>query len=164
LQKSYCVTGVQPRLPYNDTMSLTSNTQRDVPVTSTGRAAGPQRARARVRRAGLVVVALLGTGVLAAACGGGSSTTGPAGAHSGSNASLDHRALAYVTCMRTHGEPNMPDPTNQGDGHVNININASSGIDPTSPRFTAASRACQHLVPHGGAAAGKANHHPGTTG
>ena len=97
---------------------------------------------------------LLGTGGLAAACGAGSGTTGQLGARNRSVAGVDTRALAYVDCMRTHGEPNMPDPTNQGGGHIDINININSGIHPASPRFTAVSRACRHLVPHGGAARG----------
>ena len=153
LQKSYCVTGVQPLLAYNDTMRLTHNKQRDLPVASTGSAAGPRRACTRVCRAGLVVVALLGTGVFAAACGGGSGTTGQSEAHGGSAVSIDNRALGYVNCMRTHGEPNMPDPTFSGR-HATLDITPSSGVDPSSPQFGAASKACQHLVSQGGAPAG----------
>ena len=150
LQKSYCVTGVQRRLPYNDTMSHLANTQRDVPLESTGYAAGPRPARARVCRVGIAVVAILSTGALAAACGGASSTTGHSAAPSGITASLANRALAYSDCMRTHGEPNMPDPTFAGR-HATLEITASSGIDPSSPQFIAATNACRHLVSKGGA-------------
>ena len=131
LQKSYCVTGVQPRLPYNDAMRL------------------PFNKRAQVCRAGLVVVAILGTGVLATACGGASKTTQQSGAHSGSAVSLENSALAYVNCMRTHGEPNMPEPTFSGR-HAALHITPNSGVDPGSPQFTAATNACKHLAPHGG--------------
>jgi hypothetical protein len=131
LQKSYCVTGLQPRLPYNDAMNL------------------PFNKPARVCRAGLVVVALLGTGVLAAACGGASRTTRQSGAHSGNTVSLENSALAYVNCMRTHGEPNMPEPTFNGR-HATLNITPSSGVDPGSPQFSAATKACQRLAPHEG--------------
>jgi len=131
LQKSYCVTGLQPRLPYNDAMNL------------------PFNKRARVCRVGLVVVALLGTGVLATACGGASTTSRQSGAHAGSTGSLENSALAYVNCMRTHGEPNMPEPTFTGR-HATIHVTSNSGVDPGSPQFTAATNACQHLAPHGG--------------
>jgi hypothetical protein len=125
LQKSYCVTGVQPTLSYTDTMNIQCNK----------------------------IVAVLGTAVLVAACGAGSGTTGQSGAPSGSGVSLNNRALAYVSCMRTHGEPNMPDPTFSGR-HATLAITPSSGVDPSSPQFTAASKACQHLVPQRGAATG----------
>jgi hypothetical protein len=153
LQKSYCVTGVQPRLPYNDTMNLPFNKQRDVPATSTGSAAGQQRPRGRTCRAGLVVVALLGTGVLATASGGASGTTRQSGARSGSPVSLHNAALAYVNCMRTHGEPNMPDPTFNGR-HATLHINPNSGVDPSSPQFSAATNVCQRLAPHQGGTPG----------
>jgi hypothetical protein len=125
LQKSYCVTGVQPRLSYTDTMNTQCNT----------------------------LVALLATGLLVAGCGAASSTTGQSGVQNASAVSLNSRALAYVNCMRTHGEPNMPDPTFSGR-HATLAITPSSGVDPTSPQFSAATKACQHLVPQGGAATG----------
>jgi hypothetical protein len=161
LQNSYLVTGLQPRLAYNDVMILPANQRDGEPVASTRRAADRRRARARAGRAVLVVGALLGTGVLAAACGGSTSgpgvaslgqtsaTTGSSGANSESAPGRENSALAYVNCMRTHGEPDMPDPDFSG-GHVNIDINASSGVDPKSPRFTAANNACKYLVPKGG--------------
>jgi hypothetical protein len=149
-------------------MSLPANQQHDEPVVSTGRAAGPRRARARFCRAGLVAVALIGIGVLAAACGGGSSgprvasagqtttTTGPSAAQNGSTASAENSALAYVSCMRTHGEPNMPEPSFSG-GHVSISMNAGSGVDPSSTQFSAASNACKRLLPKGGPSASNGN-------
>jgi hypothetical protein len=151
LQKSYCVTGVQLRLPYNDTMSLKFNKQRNVPAASTGSAARPRRARARVYRAGLVVVALLSAGALVTACGGGSSAS--SAAPHGSVTSLENAALRYTDCMRTHGEPNMPEPSFNGR-HATLDITPSSGVDPSSPQFTAATKACEHLVSNGGASAG----------
>jgi hypothetical protein len=105
--------------------------------------------RAQIRRAGLVVVALLGIAALATACGGASRTTRQSGAHSGSTVSLDNSALAYVNCMRTHGEPNMPEPSFNGQ-HATLHITPNSGVDPGSPQFTAATNACKHLAPHGG--------------
>src|ERR1700722_19092172 len=112
-------------------MILTGNEPNDEPVLSTQEAAAPRHGRTRLRRAGLLVVALLGVGVLAAACGGGPSspgvaslgkataTTGAKTAPSGSNAG--DVALSYVGCMRTHGEPNMPEPTIAGhNAHISV--------------------------------------------
>jgi hypothetical protein len=49
-------------------------------------------------------------------------------------------ALKVARCLRTHGFPNVADPTvsNQGTGNV-----LPPGIDPTSPRFQAAQTTCQ---------------------
>jgi len=47
--------------------------------------------------------------------------------------------------MRTHGEPNVPEPTIDGNG-VHISANPGSGVDPNSPQFTAANNACKHLI------------------
>jgi subtilase family serine protease len=63
-------------------------------------------------------------------------------AQGGSAASRESSARAFVDCMRTHGEPNMPEPTAGG----NIAISPSSGIDPNSSKFTAANTACEHLI------------------
>jgi subtilase family serine protease len=90
----------------------------------------------------VVAVALLGAGVLAAACAGGRS---PSAAHSRSTNDPE-RALAYVSCMRTHGEPNMPDPSFEGHS-ANISLDPSSGVNPSSPQFAAATRACEHSQP-----------------
>jgi hypothetical protein len=89
--------------------------------------------------------------VLVAACGGTSS--GSATAPGPSTASLANRGLAYVNCMHTHGEPNLPDPGGT-QGHLHISIKAGSGLDPNSRQFTAANNACKHLVSKGGVPAG----------
>jgi hypothetical protein len=78
-------------------------------------------------------------------------TTAPSAAPSVSKASAIHSALAFIGCMRTHGEPNMPEPdVTKSGSHVAVNINASSGIDPNSPQFAAATNACKHLLPNDG--------------
>jgi hypothetical protein len=48
--------------------------------------------------------------------------------------------------MRSHGVPNFPDPGSGGG----IQVGPGSGIDPSSPTFQAAQRACQKLLPNGG--------------
>lgn len=157
LQNHNCVAAVQQRLSYNATMSVSTSHKNNEPAAAKRRATRPSRG-ARLRRTGLIVVALLGTGVTVAACGSASpgagvvslgkttTTTGSSAAQSGSTASRENSALAYTNCMRTHGEPNMPEPAFRG-GHINISINARSGVDPGSPQFKAANNACERLVP-----------------
>ena len=74
-------------------------------------------------------MALLGIGVLAAACGGGSSRLRPSPAWErrrprplavgrraeATRPSPVDTALAFIDCMRTHGEPNMPEPVISGN-------------------------------------------------
>ncbi len=58
------------------------------------------------------------------------------------------QALKLVQCLRTHGVPNMPDPTvPAGSG---IEIHGPRGIGPNSPVFQRAMEACQSLTPGGG--------------
>jgi hypothetical protein len=57
------------------------------------------------------------------------------------------QALKFSECMRSHGVPNFPDPTTSGGG-VGIKIGGpGSGIDPNSPQFQAAQKACGSLLP-----------------
>lgn len=122
-------------------------------MASTRGAADPPRASRRLRRAGLATVALLATGLLLTACGGGSTTaTESSAARGGSTASNQSALLAYVNCMRTHGEPNMPNLSGSG-GH--ISMPANSGVDPNSPQFTKANNACQKLLSKGGPSGGQ---------
>jgi hypothetical protein len=81
-----------------------------------------RQTRARFAWAILLGVLLLGTGALAAACGGGSpgrqgvaalgttmTTTGRrVAAPSGNRVSPFTTAFAFAQCMRTHGEPGFP--------------------------------------------------------
>jgi hypothetical protein len=51
-------------------------------------------------------------------------------------------ALKYVQCMRTHGEPDFPDPT-VSDGKVSFEFNDSNSLDPHSSQFQTALSTCQ---------------------
>jgi hypothetical protein len=53
------------------------------------------------------------------------------------------RALAMSRCMRSHGVPNFPDPQFQSGpgGGFGIRLNGA-GINPNSPAFQAAQKAC----------------------
>jgi hypothetical protein len=60
--------------------------------------------------------------------------------------------LKFSTCMRAHGVPTFPDPTTSPGGGVGLSLHATpgSGLDPNSPVFQDAQRACQSLMPGGG--------------
>ena len=53
------------------------------------------------------------------------------------------QALAMSRCMRSHGVPNFPDPQfgSGPDGGIGIRL-GGSGINPNSPAFQAAQKAC----------------------
>ncbi len=90
--------------------------------------------------------AVVASSVLAlAACGSSSksSRTSGAGASAG---------IKFADCMRSHGVPNLPDPSGSGGG---IQIAAGSGINPQSPAFQSAQSACQKLLPGGGPGRGQ---------
>ena len=154
LQSHYCVAASQQRLSYNVIVSLQSNDQNDEPVAPTWGAATPKAACGRFFRATVVFVALIGGGMLAAACGGPSdhgvaslgkatTTAGPSRVPGGSAANPSTRALAFVQCMRAHGDTKMADPVVSGH-RVQIRV------DPKDPHFTAAYDACRHLLPDNG--------------
>jgi hypothetical protein len=57
--------------------------------------------------------------------------------------------VKFAQCMRSHGVPNLPDPT-ISDGRVVFVISVSrDGFDPHSPRILAKARECQHVLPPG---------------
>lgn len=58
-------------------------------------------------------------------------------------AELVGKALAFANCMRSHGEPNFPDPSSNGGGATF----SLSGVDPNSPQFQRAEEACRKLSP-----------------
>jgi hypothetical protein len=51
-------------------------------------------------------------------------------------------AVAYAQCMRTHGEPNWPDPASDG--------NFAGHIDTSTAQYLSAKGICGHLLPNGG--------------
>ncbi len=50
------------------------------------------------------------------------------------------KELKFAQCMRSHGVPNFPDPTNAGVVHL-------IGVDQNSPQFESAAKTCEALVP-----------------
>ena len=122
-----------------------------------------QWVRGALIRRSLLVAAVAGLTVLAAGCGAGtrapsvasistagSTTTAGAPARSpGASAGKSYGdAVAYSTCMRAHGLPNFPDPNRQG--HLLVRIHSGGDLNPTSPQYQSADKACAHLLPNGG--------------
>ena len=56
--------------------------------------------------------------------------------------------LRYARCMRAHGMPDFPDP--DPGGGLQIKASRGSDLDPNSPLYKAADRACKHYMPGGG--------------
>lgn len=66
-----------------------------------------------------------------------------------SQAAKDRPALLrYARCMRAHGIPDFPDPTPQGG--LAIKASRGSDLDPNSPLYKAADKACKRYMPGGG--------------
>lgn len=69
----------------------------------------------------------------------------PGGGHptAAQTAKAKAQALAMSRCMRSHGVPNFPDPQFQSSpgGGIGIRL-GGAGIDPNSPAFQAAQKAC----------------------
>lgn len=61
-----------------------------------------------------------------------------------SNSTANAQMIKFAQCMRAHGVKNFPDP--KGGRLV---FNKSNGLDPNSPQFKAAQRACQKYAPGG---------------
>jgi hypothetical protein len=55
-------------------------------------------------------------------------------------------ALKFSACMRSHGVPKFPDPQFSA-GRASLRIGRNNGIDPNSPAFQAAQKACQKNLP-----------------
>jgi hypothetical protein len=65
------------------------------------------------------------------------------------SASQRQALLRFAQCMRTHGVPGFPDPTFLAGGGVGINFSDRSGLDPNSPAFRNAQKACQSITGNG---------------
>lgn len=116
------------------------------------------RSQARARQAVSVVLAFVVAGVLATACGAGSASPGiasvgsttttvapsaPAGNSGGPpSAGQTKQMLAFVTCMRSHGVSNFPDPLSTGG----FSRRAMNAVDQNSPQFRASLKSCRSLA------------------
>lgn len=81
------------------------------------------------------------------ATGGGSSLNSSSGGGSGFAISGQSysQGLKYAQCMRSHGLADFPDPSSDGS----FQFGSSSGINPASSQFQAASSSCRKYMPKG---------------
>jgi hypothetical protein len=93
-------------------------------------------------------VAVTAFSLLAAGCGGGSSSGVPSVASTTPGAtttpSTQNGLLAFSQCMRSHGLPNFPDPQRFAGGNVKLTIHQ---VAAGSPHYQSAMNACSHLLP-----------------
>jgi hypothetical protein len=85
-----------------------------------------------------------GLALLAAACGGGNtSSTGSGGSPSAGASTSTPSAVGYSACMRFHGVPSFPDP--DSSGHLPKGDAAQFGVSNT--QLESARGACQRMLP-----------------
>ena len=126
-------------------------------------------------RMNLSVIVLASAALLVAGCGSSSSpgvarlssnTSGGSAADGAGKASTPERGasaqqkmVAYSQCMRTHGVPEFPEPT---EGHLLIHSSSHNGhvtgVNPRSSQFQAAQKVCGKLIPE------RRGPQPGATG
>ena len=92
-------------------------------------------------------LAAAGSAIVLSACGGsaGADPASPSKHTQGPDRPGVSLPQQYADCMRAHGIPDFPNPV---DGH--ITLTPSSGVNPNSPRFQAASEACAKYGPSAG--------------
>ena len=56
---------------------------------------------------------------------------------------LQAQVLRAARCIRSHGVPNLPDPTVDSHGDISVGGN----VNTNSPHFKSAAQACLHLIP-----------------
>jgi hypothetical protein len=89
------------------------------------------------RRAGALAV-VSAVAVLTAGCG--AAHAGSSGSTASTGSATYRADLAYAQCMRTHGVPNFPDPTEVG-GSLDFSVNLQA------PQYRAPLKACRRLIP-----------------
>src|SRR5689334_13380379 len=85
---------------------------------------------------------LAASAVVAAGCGGGGGggSTAPK-----SQAAARDAQVKFSQCMREHGIKQFPDP--DSNGGILIKAGPGTGLDPNSPQFRAAQKACAKYQP-----------------
>ena len=99
------------------------------------------------------LVAVAASSLLAAGCGSGGSprVASVASSTTAATTTTQNEAAAallpFSGCMRSHGVPNFPDPSTTDPRALKA---IAQHLAANNPRFTAATRACNHLLPNGG--------------
>ncbi|MGH9918224.1 MAG: hypothetical protein ACRD6W_05050 [Nitrososphaerales archaeon] len=103
----------------------------------------------------LAAVSIVPVGLLFSACGGSATpgvaslsgksphTSNPPSSGTAGSGTKRQDSIKFAKCMRSHGVKTFPESSN---GRT-VKIGSGSGIDPNSPTFQAAQKACQSLLP-----------------
>lgn len=83
--------------------------------------------------------------LLAAACGGSSSSAGSGAAPNAGRSTASASAVAWIQCVRSHGVPDFPGPDSRG---YIPKIVSGQGVGVSDSRLNAARGACQALWPY----------------
>ena len=109
----------------------------------------PRRAWPSAARTAAAIIATAALVLLAAACSSSPSSTGSGSSTNAGASANSPSAIAYSQCMRSHGVPNFPDPSN---GQVPKASAQLLGV--STSQLQAAQTACQHLYPNNGGSGG----------
>jgi hypothetical protein len=71
----------------------------------------------------------------------------PGGTSPAQQAEFRKAALSNSRCMRSHGVPDFPDPQFGDNGEASIKLTKGSGLNPSSPAFQRAQKACAKFLP-----------------
>ena len=102
------------------------------------------KAAASADRSRLIATAALA--LVTAACSGSPSSAGSGGSPHAGGSGTSPSAVAYSTCMRSHGVPNFPDPDSNGQ----VPKADPQLLGVSNSQLQAAQRTCQHLYPTSG--------------
>ena len=105
----------------------------------------PRRARPPAARTAAAIIATAALALLAGACSGSPSSTAAGGSPNAGDSASSPSAVSYSDCIRSHGVPTYPDPS---DGQLPKGDAQAFGV--SSSVFSAARSACQHLLPPAG--------------
>jgi hypothetical protein len=96
------------------------------------------------------ITAVAAFSVLAAGCGGSGRVAPVASATTAATtttATTQNGLVAFSHCMRSDGVSNFPDPQRVAGRELKLTIQR---LVSSNPRYQAAERACNHLLPNGG--------------
>lgn len=105
----------------------------------------PRRVRPPTVWIAAAIAATTALALLAAACSTSPSSTAAGGSPNAGDSSSSPSAVAYSGCMRSHGVPGYPDPS---DGQLPKGGAQAFGV--SSSVFSAAQSACHYLLPGAG--------------
>ena len=116
------------------------------------------RTRLPAPRITAAIIASGSLAVLICGCGGSHPSAGSGRA---AGTSTNAEAVAFTSCMRSHGVSRYPDPTSRNsgpgsDGLPKVNLQA---LGASSSELQAAQKACQHLLPNGARSAPAVSRH-----